>query len=224
MPNTFSGISKDTVQRYSGRYKNLGYHIRTLGWGTVKQQRCRFFQTLRAGVDFEGKAVVDIGCGFGDYADYLAENGIAIISYTGLDINTDLIEEAQRQNSGHIDCSFKVLDLCNEEFSEKPLGEIGIMLGVLNYNLKDKLDNYEYTKRIIGNALSLVSEVLIVDFLSAHRYEGYPHEDFVFYHEPSRMLDFALGLSDNVALLHDYLPIPQKEFMLVIRKKNHGSL
>jgi len=32
------------------------------------------------------------------------------------------------------------------------------------------------------------------------------------------MLDFALALSPNVVLKHNYAPIPQKEFMLFIYK------
>jgi hypothetical protein len=60
--------------------------------------------------------------------------------------------------------------------------------------------------------------VLVVDFLSTYRTPDYPQEDFIFYHDPKIMLDFALNLSANVVLKHNYAAIPQKEFMLFIYK------
>jgi hypothetical protein len=69
---------------------------------------------------------------------------------------------------------------------------------------------------MIQKAFSSVSETLVVDFLSLYRTPDYPEEDFVFYHDPSAMLTFALSLTPNVRLIHDYAPIPQKEFMLVL--------
>lgn len=43
-------------------------------------------------------------------------------------------------------------------------------------------------------------------------------EDFVFYHDPAEMLNYALTVTPDVTLHHNYLPIPQKEFMLVLYK------
>ena len=69
---------------------------------------------------------------------------------------------------------------------------------------------------MIKKAFSAVSETLVVDFLSLYRIPDYPKEDFVFYHDPSEMLAFALELTPNVRLIHDYEAIPQKEFTLVL--------
>jgi predicted alpha/beta hydrolase len=55
-------IYEETVERYSNRYKKLGYDVKTLGWGSVEQQEYRFSQTLD--IDFKDKSIVDIGCGF----------------------------------------------------------------------------------------------------------------------------------------------------------------
>ena len=96
--------------------------------------------------------------------------------------------------------------------------DIGIMLGLLNFNLKKEFDNYEYSQIMIKNAFNLVDKLLIVDFLSTKLTTSYPKEDFVFYHDPAQMLNFAFELSNNVVLKHNYAPIPQKEFMLFIYK------
>jgi SAM-dependent methyltransferase len=214
-------ISKNVVSRYSDRYKQLGYNIRTLGWGTVDQQNYRFEKTLSLGIDFSEKTILDIGCGFGDYASFLSQNIVHHKSYYGIDINPDLIGEAKTRFDSQPFVNkirFSVLDILTSQPPRQFLGDIGVMLGLLNLNLAGQMDNYEYTKRMIGNALPLVREALIVDFLSSHRDESYPKEDFVFYHDPSTILNMVLNFSSNFSLHHDYLPIPQKEFMIVIRK------
>lgn len=208
-------ISKSMIERYSSRYREMGYDIRTLGWGSEQQQRYRFSQTLQTGLDFTGKRILDIGCGFGDYADFLHDCDTRISSYLGVDVNPDLISEAKARHQNHSGREFCVLDLAESEKAE-PMVDIGVMLGLLNLNLKGRMDNYEYSFNMIKNAFMFVSEALVVDFISSKRDAGYPEEDFIFYHDPMRVAEFAFGLTDNVLVKHDYHPIPQKEFMLVL--------
>jgi len=204
-------ISKSTIDRYSERYKKLGRDVKTLGWGSDEQQRYRFNQVFRV-LNLDGKHVLDIGCGFGDFYTLCSELDYKLCHYTGWDINPDLINEAKNQNK---ECSFDVVNIAESKILS-PVADVGVMLGVLNLNFKDKFNNLEFSKMMIANAFSTVSETLVVDFLSAKRIKEYPPEDFVYYHDPSEMLSFALSLTPNVRLFHDYAPIPQKEFMLVL--------
>jgi len=213
----FHEISKQTVNRYSERYKKLGYNVKTLGWGSCEQQRYRFEQTVSAGINFNNKTVIDIGCGFGDYYDFLVNNKINIRNYTGWDINPELIDEAKKRHQNSSNVHFLVKDLLSTDI-DSPIADIGVMLGVLNYNLKDHYDNYEFSQKFLSKVFRAVRHGLIVDFLSTQRFDGYPKEDFVFYHQPERMLSFAFSLTDDVCLKHDYSPIPQKEFMLILKK------
>ncbi|MDH5765756.1 MAG: class I SAM-dependent methyltransferase [Gammaproteobacteria bacterium] len=215
--NQLKEISKNMIERYSSRYREMGYDIKTLGWGSKDQQYYRFSQTLQTGLVFEDKKILDIGCGFGDYANFLNENKIKYSSYHGVDINPDLINEAKLRNKDKSGHDFSVLDL-TEVNKTTPLADVGVMLGLLNLNLKDAMDNYEYSYNLIKNALSYVNDALVVDFISSKMDPGYPEEDFIFYHNPVTVLEFALSISDNVLIKHDYLPVPQKEFMLVIYK------
>lgn len=210
-----SGIAEQTIERYSKRYTEFGYDVKTLGWGTKEQQAYRFAQTLGIGSGFENRSVLDIGCGFGDYYEFLKQNGVGIGHYTGFDINLDLVKEAQKRYSGSA-TTFEVENVMTT--SRSHVADIGVMLGVLNFNLKGQMDNLAYSKQFIQRAFELVDEVLIVDFLSTHLTPDYPKEEFVYYHAPEAMLEFALSLSENAVLKHDYLPIPQKEFMLFIYK------
>jgi len=217
MDDIIDDISKGMISRYSERYKKLGYDVKTLGWGTKEQQNYRFSQVLKGDVDFTDRKVLDIGCGFGDLGSFLLANNVDFKEYVGWDLNPDLINEANSIWKSYKKLSFEVENIA----SLKPNGtvaDIGIMLGVLNLNFKDKMDNYEYSKKLIASAFQSVREVFLVDFLSAKISLDYPKEDFVFYHDPGIILDFALTLTSNVEIKHNYSPIPQKEFMLFIYK------
>ena len=205
------------MSRYSNRFKKLGRDVKTLGWGNVEQQEFRFQQTLEQSIDFNGKKILDIGCGFGDYYTFLSSNNVNIKHYFGCDLNPDFIFSAMEENIGDKKSDFEVRNILTEKL-EKPIADIGVMLGVLNLNLKNQVDNYLYSKEAITNAFSFVNECLVVDFLSTKLASEYPKEDFVFYHDPIKMLEFAFTLSSNVVLKHDYASIPQKEFMLAIYK------
>lgn len=220
MKKVFEDISIGMIKRYSDRFYKLGKDIKTLGWGSIEQQQYRFKQTLSSGVEFDKKVVLDIGCGFGDYLHFLITNlneDRLMKSYLGFDLNPDLINEARKHMPKKLEVNFDVVDILKKK-SESPIANIGVMLGVLNFNLKDKANNLEYSKLAITNAFSHVDETLIVDFLSSKLTSEYPKEDFVFYHNPIDMLEFALTLTDNVKLIHNYMPIPQKEFMLILSK------
>ena len=207
---------KQTIIRYSQRYKELGYDVKTLGWGSIEQQEYRFLQTIKSDINFTNKSILDIGCGFGDYFDFLQKNSIEINNYNGYDINKDLIDEAKTRYQSDIS-KFSIENILNTD--KDSIADIGVMFGVLNFNLKESgVDNLEYSKKAIENAFNLVDEVLIVDFLSTKLTSKYPKEDFVYYHSPLDILEFAFTLSSNVVLKHNYAPIPQKEFMIYIYK------
>jgi len=191
--------------------------VRTLGWGTPEHQRRRF-SVLTATVDMSGKSVVDFGCGFGDLFGFLGETGIDVASYTGLDINPDLVRIARETYpaADYPNTRFAVSELDRPEPIEN-CAEVVIMLGVLNFRLSE-MDNREFARLMLERAFSLSTEYLVCDFLSAELTPDYSPEDFVFYYDPGEVVSWGLELSPSVALRHDYPPIPQREMLLVVRK------
>lgn len=83
MSDKLKVITRETIERYSKRYQELGVHVRTLGWGSREQQVYRFEQTLHCLPDLNGKTILDIGCGFGDYYDFLRSKGVNPKKFTG---------------------------------------------------------------------------------------------------------------------------------------------
>lgn len=204
-------IKEGVIKRYSDRFSIYGKDVRTLGWGSVEQQEARFAVAC-GNLQLDTKIVLDIGCGFGDFFKFCLERQIALEKYIGWDVNPDLIRQAEIENPNG---KFLVRDAREVDVIDH-VADVAVMIGVLNLNFKGSLDNDKFTKDMVSRAFGLCSETLVVDFLSTNLTQDYPAEDFVYYHDPVEMLAFALSLTPSVRLIHDYSPIPQKEFMLVL--------
>ncbi|MCG2689720.1 class I SAM-dependent methyltransferase [Candidatus Parcubacteria bacterium] len=213
---TIERIAQVDNERYGGRLKTLGPIIRTLGWDT-KENQFKRFQSAVSLLNLQGKSVVDFGCGFGDFFEFLKINKIKVASYLGIDINPGLLDEAKKR---HKNGKFQCLNILLNQAKNK-LADIGFAFGVLNFNLKGKPNNYDYSKEFIKRGYSLCKEVFVVDMLSSYLTKNYPKEGFVFYHSPEKMFKFALGLTPNIILKHDCEPIPQKEFTLYLKRNDN---
>jgi SAM-dependent methyltransferase len=217
---TLDRIAAATVDRYRRRFLEHGYGPRALGWGTREQQQYRFEQTLLGPIDFTGRSVLDIGCGFGDYRDFLRGAVPSPGPYRGWDLSPDLIAEAARRHAHDEEASFEVRNLmaAAPPGPVEPVAEIAVMLGVLNFRLEGPADNLRYSELAVRRAWALAGRALVVDFLSSARPAAYRSEDWIFHHDPAGMLALALALSPRVTLKHDYRAIPQREFMIFIER------
>ena len=213
--DVFSRIKTQTIERYSTRFSELGFDVRSLGWGSADQQIARF-QNLTNELDLSGKSILDIGCGFGDLFTYIESKSIPIRGYIGWDINVEFIKVALCTHRATT-AKFAVFDMLNDE-PKAAEADVGVMLGLLNYNYGNPEINLAFTKQMILNAFKKVNHCLFVDFISTYRDSTYPYEDFIYYQDPSSVLKIGLSMTSNLRLLHDYTPIPQKEFSLILYK------
>jgi len=81
---------------YEDRLEKYGYDVKTVGWGSVKDQYSRFDMLLR-GVDCNNKDILDLGCGLGDFIGYLKQKKIKNFTYTGIDLSDRFIEKAKEK-------------------------------------------------------------------------------------------------------------------------------
>lgn len=204
-------IDNTTIKRYNERFDKYGIEAKTLGWGSKEDQLVRFESSIRY-TNFTGKSVLDIGCGFSDLYQFLNEKNIQIKEYRGIDINAKLIEVAKNRFPEN---RYTVRNILINNYDTEQT-DIVTLFGLLNFKLD--YDNLKYTKDMLAAAWKITKETLIVDFLSTHLTTNYPKEDVVYYHNPTDVLDICFELSENLLLVHDYRPIPQKEFMIVLRK------
>lgn len=208
----YKKIQEDAVIRYRGRLEKEGISPKTLGWG-CKEDQIQRFEVICKNVDLNHKTILDVGCGFADFYLYLLEQGLSI-SYIGVDIIPEFIEYCRDKFPEARFYNFN--PLLEEELI--PQVDIIVSSGTMNFKL-DLMDNMDYTKSYLKIAYRKANEKVIVDFLSTCLTPEYPREEVVYYHSPSEVLEFALSLSSNVELIHNYKPIPQKEFTLIITKE-----
>lgn len=206
-------IEEQTIARYSQRFSTLGESHRTLGWGSREQQFYRFDCVLDS-VNCCDRTILDIGCGFGDLLGHIQQKNISIRQYIGVDINPDFINLATQKYPNAKFLTHSPFEVCDQTV----LGDITVMLGLLNFK-QSALDNWIYARQMLEQAFALTRETLVVDFLSSKLTSDYPPEDFVYYYDPAKALSLALELTPYVSLKHDYLPIPQREFMLILNKQ-----
>ena len=82
---------------YSDRYAKLGNNIRSIGWGSKKNQYIRF-NLLTRNIQLNKKKILDFGCGFGDFYIFLKKN-FKHFNYNGYDINNDFIVNNKKKFS-----------------------------------------------------------------------------------------------------------------------------
>ncbi|MGH6955024.1 MAG: class I SAM-dependent methyltransferase [Alphaproteobacteria bacterium] len=212
-PGALEALDRRLIERYSARLQHFGRDPRTLGWDSVSSQRARFALAADC-LDFRGRSVLDVGCGLGHFREFLyAAPSTTPATYTGFDINPDLIGECRR---AFPDSTFEARNILLDPPSDRRW-DIVVMFGLLNLRLED-VDNKAFALALIEGGFALSEEGLAVDMLSDRRDLAYPREDFVYYYDPSELLDLALGLTPHVLLRHDHRSIPQREFLLILRR------
>jgi SAM-dependent methyltransferase len=75
--------------------KNLKKNFLTVGWGSKKTQNIRF-ENIYKYFKKENFSVLDVGCGLGDFYDFLKKKKIKF-KYTGIDINKDFINLCKKK-------------------------------------------------------------------------------------------------------------------------------
>lgn len=205
-------LEKSAVERYQTRFYKEGVSYKTLGWGCTEDQVKRF-EVLLQNINFKNKSVMDIGCGFADFYGYLKQKEICC-NYIGVDIIPEFLECCCKK---YPEATFIKANIMLDK-DILPKTDIVVTTGTLNLKLDD-IDNMEYTKDFMRNAYEKTEELMSIDFLSTKLTSSYPKEDFVYYHDPLKLLEYSFELTDNIKLIHNYEAIPQKEGTIILYKK-----
>ena len=79
---------------YQKTFRKYGVGPRALRWHSKKAATQRYEQIV-ADIDFEGKSILDVGCGFGDIIPYISAKAKKF-EYLGIDITPEFIREAKK--------------------------------------------------------------------------------------------------------------------------------
>ena len=190
------------IRRYDARFAIHGGDRRTLASGPEARHHLRFSVLKDLGIT-PGSSVLDVGCGFGDFAGWLASQEIEV-TYVGIDINPRLIETARRRYQG---ARFEVADLQDGTFS----GTFDFVVSSSAFNLKlQTIDNYSFVADMLRRCHAMARRGVAVDFLSS--YADF-YGDEAFHYQPERVFALAKQLTKRVCLRHDY---PLFEFCIYL--------
>jgi len=194
---------EEIINLYETRLKEHGDSIKTMGWRDKEQQHLRFKILSEIG-NLNGAKILDVGCGFGDFYEYLINRGMKV-DYTGYDISPKIIEVAK---SKHQRIKFEVKDILKERIDEK--FDYVLESGILNKRISN---NIEYAKNMIIKMFELCKIGVAVNMMT--NYVDY-EENYLYYYSPEEMFKFCKNLSKFVTLRHDY---PLYEFTLYVYKR-----
>ena len=199
------------VESYQRLFAAHGHAPKALGWDKGKQF-LRFHQ-LTSNWDLAGASILDVGCGFGDFVDYLRAMNIEGCTYTGIDLVGEFIAEGTRR-FGSAKATFRQTAL--EDYPPPATFDYVIASGVFNLRVEGA-DGYEEIRRGLTRMFGLSNIALSADFISDK--VDYAHEHN-FNSAPETILSMAYGLSRNVVLRNDYFPF---EFCVTIYKDDSFS-
>lgn len=188
----------DLVQQY-------GHTPRACDYGRSESQ-LRKFKVLSEAMPLTGKRVLDVGCGFADFADFLRDKYKDLV-YEGVDIAPAMIQAGRRL---HPDLTLRMMNIMEDD----PGGPYDLVTanGIF-YLLGDNAE--EAMRALIQRMYELSSYAVAFNSLSAWADRKEPGE---FYADPLAMVKFCRTLARWVVLRHDYMP---HDFTIYMYREAH---
>jgi SAM-dependent methyltransferase len=196
------------IDRYTRRYREQGYSPATLGWGKGGRQDIRF--NVLAGVtDLTNVgSVLDVGCGFADFYEFIKARGFKG-KYVGVELVNVLAEEARKKN--------KDIEIIEGDFLSIDIhGKFDLSIASGIFNAMCHRNMYQYIKESLKKMLNF-SKLVAVDFMSTH--VGY-QQDVAFHSDPKEIIDIAKSITRRFIVRYDYMPY---EFALFLYKDDSIS-
>ena len=181
--------------------KRNGFHPNALFWSNKDVQELRFEVLAASGIQ-SGNSLLDIGCGFGDFSEYLMQKNISV-DYTGIDISKDLLEVGQ-QNYPQI----KLIEADLFDFNPKPQSYDYVMLsGTLNRKFMgnqgaESATDYSYT--VIRRMFKTCKQGIAFNLLDARHQWTAQRWDLQSFH-PDDVISFISELTSHYQLIDGYL-------------------
>ncbi len=207
-------IKKDNMDSIQGYFQQrLDQHGATpqgADWNSVESQEIRFEQltkVIEVKTDF---TILDYGCGYGGYADYLAKNGFRFSRFYGVDILEDMVIKAKELHPAQEGFFFTT------DMDEIPQVDYATASGVFNIRLDTDYDTWtEYVISCLEELNKRTRRGFASNFLTKYS-DPEKMVSRLYYADPCFLFDYCKrNFSKNVAILHDYKIY---DFTLIVRK------
>jgi SAM-dependent methyltransferase len=187
----------DTFGRISGYYERLirqyGHDPRACDYGRPESQQIKF-RVLSEVMPLSRCSLLDVGCGFADFATYLDQK-FSEVDYSGIDLCESMVEEARRN---HPDLDLRTANVLDASFDR--LFDVVAANGTF-YLLGEPA--WPTMRTMIERMFGLATTALAFNSLSDWANDQEANE---FYADPVQVLRFCRELTPWVVLRHDYHP------------------
>ncbi len=197
-------IEKATVMHYH-RHRMAEFQagtVKALGWRGEKSQLARYQQLIKVG-DLNGKSILDLGCGYGDFKAFLDQR-FADFDYIGIDQMPEFIAEAKQRYKGCGQTQFYQADFSTAEL---PQVDYVFASGALGYRSK----NEQFYSEMI-NKWYYCSKISFAFNMLDKKY--FPSHDLLVGHDREAILAFCRTLTPRVECFDGYLEDDFTVFMV----------
>lgn len=182
------------LQPYVDAVRRYGTAFKSLLWASPQTQKMRF-HALQRMCDFEGRSILDVGCGRADLLDHLMAKGVTVDHYVGLEAVPELADNAEAR---HRPRSLIVrADFITEPARLFVGADVIVFCGSLNTLAPDVF------YQTLRTAFEAAAEELVFNFLCSNQLAA---ADYLHWHQTSQVLAFARSLGGEVDAIDDYLP------------------
>jgi predicted TPR repeat methyltransferase len=140
---------QDAVHKYGGTFDA------TL-WISKEGQLARF-EVMRNCVDFQNHSILDVGCGIGDFAQYLFEQNVTFSDFHGIDAMEEMIETATNRSIPN--ATFSAVDVVTslDQLQEADWVTCSGTLNAMGEELAIKVIDALYDHCTVGLAFNFLS-------------------------------------------------------------------
>ncbi len=193
---------------FNEKTEQNGYSIKSLDWGSKRTQQIRFHIFTEI-ASLENKSVLDVGCGFGDFFDFLNTTLGLNIRYTGVDISSKIVAQAKERNP---ELHILKLDILSEEIEKHDY-----VFGSGIHNIKVEKNN-ELLEKMLSRMFELCNCGVATNMINK-TYENSLAEH-IFGYELSTVMGMCKKLTPYSVVRQDYLP---NDFTLYLYKHDWAT-
>ena len=190
-------MAKDEIVKdfFNKLVEKHGYSPKSLAYSGEKSQKIKFNIVTKVGIE-DNCSVLDVGCGFGDYFNYLKQQGIKNVKYCGIDISNKIVDLAKEKNSLVNVIQGNVLDLSDDEKYDYVIS--------LGFNCVKTGTNWETLTQVLDKMWKLSKKGIAYNAVSTFS-ETSPRK--IYFVSPAKVIDYIMtNLTYKVVFRHDYMP------------------
>lgn len=213
MKNLDKKVASLMARHYSGTFRKYGPTPRGVDWGNKAWKvnvRHEKMSALFGRDPLKNITLLDVGCGYGAFYEFLTKNKIRDARFTGIDVSQPMIKEAQKRFPR---AEFILGDFMSRDFGSRKFDYI-ICNGIFTQKLSVPRDEMQkYLQRFVAKMSRMARRGIAFNVMSSR--VNFRRRN-LFYLDPAWTLTYLLkNVSEKVII--DHAAIPYEYFCYVYK-------